>query len=513
MYKIKRLIKKVLIRLHILKRPEPIVQEEKTIPDFNMSYREKPVVVMQGGKYLEQLNCPENPAIALQVHAFFMDVMGEIVEILNSIPYPFDCYISTDTEEKKKEIVERLENECSIHYLQVDVMDNRGRDVGPFLQQMEPVIHNYKYIAHLHTKKSKHVDFGDDWRHFLFRNLFGGKEIISALLEKFEQDDKLGMIIPEVYPIVRQCLDWDNTKEDVQKLLESMGLHAELAESPICPVGDFFWARTDAVKILFEQKFKQADFQEEAGQINYTLAHVIERIWCYMVEAQGYRYEVCVNGMENTSQADSHMKRVAIYAFNNEIKKSDYLTIKKIMENFEDTFVVVQDDDAHREVLEMTGINSIICNTNDCKQMWTKVLLEKKQSIMEADEVALIDNSGIGPLFDLKQIMNSMSEKNYDCWSLFKTNISETIFSIVDLRKMQYEDVLSMIERDEVMPAAYVKESAYIGKWLFAEKPLMELSFDYIILHAPFIKKASVEHSRKNEKYLLDTFFESIQYK
>ena len=505
MYKIKQLIKKVLIRLHILRRPESIVQE-KTIPDFDMSYREKPLFVMQEGKYLEQLNCPENPTIALQVHAFFMDVMGEIVEILNSIPYPFDCYISTDTEQKKKEIVEQLERECSIHYLQVDVMDNRGRDVGPFLQQMEPVIHNYKYIGHLHTKKSKHVDFGDDWRHFLFRNLFGGKEIIGALLEKFEQDDKLGMIIPEVYPIVRECMAWDNTKDDVQKLLESMGLHAELAETPICPVGDFFWARTDAVKILFDQKFKQTDFQEEAGQINYTLAHVIERIWCYVVEAQGYRYEVCINGIGKTMQSDSHKKRVMVYAINNEIAKSDYLTIKEIVRNFENTFVVVQDDDAHSEVLEKTGINSIICNTDDCKKMWTKVLVENKQSIMEADEVALLDNSGIGPLFGLKQIMDSMSEKNYGCWALYRTNISETIFSIVNLRKVQYEDVLSMIERDETMQIAYVKESAYIGKWLFAEKPIMELAFDYIILHAPFIKKVSVEHSRTNEKYLLDAF-------
>lgn len=512
MYRIKQLIKKVLIRLHILKRPEPIVQvqEEKTIPDFDIESREQPVFVMQAGKYLEQLDNQERPLIALQVHVYFMDVMEEIVEVLNSIPYPFDCYVSTNTNEKKKEITELLRNECQIHYLQVDVMDNRGRDVGPFLQQMEPIIQNYKYIAHLHTKKSKHVDFGDDWRRFLFRNLFGGKEIVSAILEKFEQDEKLGMVIPEVYPIVRECLAWDNTKDDVQQLLESMGLHARLAEVPICPVGDFFWARTDAIKILFEQGFKQSDFQEEAGQINYTLAHVIERIWCYMVQAQGYRYEVCVNGIENTSQVDNRVKRVAIYACSEEITQADCFTIKKITENFEITFFAVQDADTHQKVLEMTGVDSIICNTDNCKQMWKNVLLDKQQSIKEADEVALIDNSGIGPLFDLKQIMNLMSVNNHECWSLFKTNISKSIFSIVNLRKIRYEDVLSMIERDDVMQIAYVKESAYIGKWLFTEKPISELAFDYIILHAPFVKKVSVEHTRVNEKYLLDRFFEII---
>jgi len=510
MYKIKQLIKKVLIRLHILKRPEPIVQEEKTIPDFNMSYREKPVVVMQEGKYLEQLNCPENPAIALQVHAFFMDVLGEIVEILNSIPYPFDCYISTDTEEKKKEIVERLENECSIHYLQVDVMDNRGRDVGPFLQQMEPVIHNYKYIAHLHTKKSKHVDFGDDWRHFLFRNLFGGKEIISAILEKFEQDDKLGMIIPEVYPIVRECLGWDNTKEDVQKLLGSMGLHAELAEFPICPVGDFFWARTDAVKILFDQNFKQTDFQEEAGQLNYTLAHVIERIWCYMVEAQGYRYEVCINGMANSKKTDTNTKRAAIYACSEEITEADCMTIKKLLKDFEMVFSVVKSESEREKILEKTSVDSELLITASNNQMWEYVLQRKWNEIEAFDEVALVDNSGIGPLFSLKQIMDDMSQNDYSDWSVFKTNISEAICSVINLNKNSKESVLSMIRNDVILSDAYVKESEYIGEWLFSEKPILELAFDYIVLHAPFVKKVSVEHTRENEKHLLENFFKKL---
>lgn len=511
MYKLKQFIKKVLMCLHLWKRHDAVqIQEDKHIPDFDISHREQPVFVFQKGKYLEELDNKEKPLIALQLHVFFMDVMGEIVDILNVIPYPFDCYISTDTKEKKEEIEELLTKECQIHYLQIDVMDNRGRDVGPFLQQMEPVIDNYKYIAHLHTKKSKHVDFGDDWRHFLLRNLFGGREIIGAILEKFEQDEKLGMVIPEVYPIVRECLAWDNTKADVQKLLEDMGLSAELADIPICPVGDFFWARADAVKILFAQGFKQSDFQEETGQINYTLAHVIERIWCYMVQAQGYRYEVCVNGMATASKSDNSVQRVAVYACSEEITLEDYFTIKKTRENFETIFCVVKDIDAHQKVLEVTGIDSIICNTDDCRIMWKKVLLDQQQSIMAVDEVALIDNSGIGPLFDLEQIMNFMSESNHECWSLFKTNISKSIFSVINLRKIKYEDVVSMIEQDEVMQIAYVKESAYIGKWLFAEEPISQLAFDYIILHAPFVKKVSVEHTRVNEKYLLDRFFEIV---
>lgn len=509
MYRLKQIIKKILIRLHIMKYLEFMrKQEKKQIPDFDMSHREYPVVVWQQGRYLAQLDCKEQPVIALQIHAFFMDVMEEIVDILKAIPYPFDCYISTDTEEKRNAITELLTKNCQIHYLQVDVMDNRGRDVGPFLQQIEPVIDNYKYIAHLHTKKSKHIDFGDDWRHFLFRNLFGGSNIISAILEKFEKDEQLGIVIPEVYPIVRECLAWDSTKEDVQQLLETMGLHAELGDIPICPVGDFFWARCDAVKILFEQGIKQSDFQEEDGQLNYTLAHVIERVWCYMVEAQGYRYEVCVNGMAGTTHNNNNVKRAAIYACGGEITSEDYDSIKKIVENFETTLLVVKTAEEYQEVLEMTGVEAIICNVDTCNQMWHKVCLDKQEIIKEVEELAFIDNSGVGPLFDLKQIMDYMSERELNAWSVFETNLSNTIFSVINLQKVQYMDMLMMIENNVTLPNAYVKESAYIGEWLFAEEPLSELAYDYILLHAPFIKKAGIKHARQNEKGLINKFFE-----
>lgn len=510
MYRAKQLIKKVLMRLHIINRPEVAtqVQEVKTIPDFDIEHREKPVVVMQEGNYLKQLDNPEKPLIALQIHAFFMDVMGEIVEILNSIPYPFDCYVSTDTEEKKKEIQELLTKKCAIHYLQVDVMDNRGRDVGPFLQQMEPVICNYKYIAHLHTKKSKHTDFGDDWRHFLFRNLFGGREIISAILEKFEQDEQLGLIIPEVYPIVRELMAWDNTRDDVQQLLEKMGLSSQLTDVPICPAGDFFWARTDAIRILFEQKFKQSDFQKEAGQLNYTLAHVVERIWCYMVEAQGYRYEVCINGLISSTKVTARFKRVAIYACSEELMEEDCKNIKKLTKYFEMVFPVVKTESERQKILKFVEMDSIISQSETNSQMWEYALQQKWDDVQEMDEVAFIDNSGIGPFFDLRQIMNYMSENSYEGWSLFKTNISKSIFTVINLKKTQYTEVLSMIHHDVILQDVYIKESAYIGEWLFADEPISQLAFDYIILHTPFVKKESIENTRENEKRLLNTFFE-----
>lgn len=508
MNRVKQLLKKILIKLHILDRPEENNISKKEIPDFDLQTRNEPEYIIRPGSYCQKLDDSTNPRIAIQIHAFFMDVMDEIIEILNMIPYPYDCYVSTDTEEKKEAICKMLSEQCSAHYYRVDVMVNRGRDVAPFLEQMAPVIGKYKYVAHLHTKKSKHTDFGDDWRHFLYRNMFGGRDCMAAILEMFEKDDKLGLVVPEVYPIVRELMAWDNTKDEVGKLLESMGLSAVLPERPMCPVGDIFWARTDAVKILFEQGIRQEDFQEEMGQLNYTLAHVIERIWCYLVQAQGYDYKVCINGMEQSKSEKSEIKRALIYQCCTDMTDADYAYMKKLEKCFAYMAVSVNSIEEKR-IIEGKGIADVVILTNGSKYtVWSAIQREYRDILSEMDEIAIADNSGVGPLYDMRQIMDAMTKKGYPLWSVFKAKPSQNVFSCFNLKQITLDDVTDLLEKDVESDYVYVKESAYIGEWLFAENPVTELSFDYIILHSPFITKKSLNCMRDNEKILVGHFFE-----
>jgi hypothetical protein len=52
---------------------------------------------------------------------------------------------------------------------------------------MKKVIKKYKYICHIHSKKSFHINFGDEWRNYLYFNLLGSNQI------------KLGLIFPEPF--------------------------------------------------------------------------------------------------------------------------------------------------------------------------------------------------------------------------------------------------------------------------------------------------------------------------
>jgi len=117
----------------------------------------------------------------------------EILQYLNHISVAYDLYISTDSEEKKKKILEILDN-YSIHYYEVEIYENRGRDILPMLLQMKDRISNYDYFLHLHTKKSVSLDNGENWRQYLFDHLLGSTEYVNSILDTFEKQENLGLI-------------------------------------------------------------------------------------------------------------------------------------------------------------------------------------------------------------------------------------------------------------------------------------------------------------------------------
>ncbi|MBR7071472.1 MAG: glycoside hydrolase family 99-like domain-containing protein [Clostridia bacterium] len=123
-------------------------------------------------------NCHFHKKIAVQVHMFYTETLAETIENLNKIPYPFDCFFSTDTEEKATLIRQTLKEKCNCEHFTVELFDSRGRDVAPFLVQMADRIDDYDYICHIHSKRTVTGDHGNEWRKYIFRHLFGSKEYL-----------------------------------------------------------------------------------------------------------------------------------------------------------------------------------------------------------------------------------------------------------------------------------------------------------------------------------------------
>lgn len=235
--------------------------------------------------------------IAVQVHVFYEEIFKNIINKINQIPFKYDIYISTTSEEKKL-IIEKYLIDSHHNNYEIKIMENKGRDVYPFINQMKYYFKYYKYICHLHTKKSEHKkNLGSNWSNYLYKNLIGSKETISDIIFDFEKNKKLGFIFPEEYYEIKKGIkDFENSnlslnsdnKEYMNFILDAIFHKYKVGEKLVFPVGNMFWAKTKAIYQIFKLKLK---FPDELGQINTTIMHAIERIWLYLVKINGYYYK------------------------------------------------------------------------------------------------------------------------------------------------------------------------------------------------------------------------------
>ena len=231
--------------------------------------------------------------ICLQIHIFYLDLLENIVTEINKIPYAFDCYISTDSTDKAEYIRNYFKSHSNAVNVIVEIYDNKGRDVYPLIAQMSKYVTKYKFICHMHTKKSKIDIFGDNWREYLFGSLFGSKENIENILKNLEMNQGLGIVFPKPFQNLENAIHWGLNKELAENVLQKLDIDIKLPVNNIVfPVGNMFWARVDAVLPIFTNTLAN-NFPNEKGQADGTIAHAIERLWVYTAEYNGYTFSYC----------------------------------------------------------------------------------------------------------------------------------------------------------------------------------------------------------------------------
>lgn len=249
----------------------------------------------------KKLNIKKNNSkIAIHVHAFYLDLLDEIIYNLNKMPYSYDLYVSTDSESKVRKIRDVLKNGLvNVNKLQVKKYINRGRDVLPFLSQMKPVFNDYDYVCHIHTKKSVTGTYGDSWRKYLYYNLFGTTQNLNSIFDIFNSRPDVGVIYPLYYTEIVDMIGIGGNKDNLIKLFEAMNLKIDKDFNNLSfPAGTMFWARSDALLPLFLLDIDSLKFDDENGQVDGTMPHAIERSICLVSNSQGYKSIQILNKTE-----------------------------------------------------------------------------------------------------------------------------------------------------------------------------------------------------------------------
>jgi len=225
--------------------------------------------------------------IAVQAHVFYEDLIEDVCGYVYNIPYPYDLYITTTSTAKAEYIRNKTRELIPGISPVVDVVENKGRDVLPFLTQMRPFIERYDYFCHIHTKRSLQSDIGDRWRNYLYDNLLGSQEKVKNIIFLFENNLKLGLLYPKNFYAVRRDITWGGNRPYVEQLLKDMKCDIELPLEPEFPAGNMFWGRVSAVKDVFFADIEKK-VPPEKGQIDGTIMHAVERVWLYLSRANGY---------------------------------------------------------------------------------------------------------------------------------------------------------------------------------------------------------------------------------
>ena len=173
--------------------------------------------------------------------------------------------------------------------------DNRGRDIRPFLQALRFANDlQYKYVCKLHTKKSLHRVDGSRWRDELFDRLIRSSAHVEKIIDRLKTQQHLGLLAPVgcITNLSDGPINIGNRKW-LDRLFERLDM-SELSNSydTQFPAGSMYWARVAALEhLLDENVFNLGDFELEAGQLDGTLAHSVERVIGLVVKKSGYTVE------------------------------------------------------------------------------------------------------------------------------------------------------------------------------------------------------------------------------
>ena len=235
----------------------------------------------------------KNVKIAVQAHVFYEDLIKEMIDKINNIPFKFDLYISTDTIQKKNIIENYVKKNTKANHYEILIIENKGRDLLPMLIQMRHKITSYEYLCHIHSKRENYTEFGNVWRNYLFENLLGNTEIIKDIFNTFLNKEEIGFIFPEVfYKFIKMpfMLGKSNTNY-LNYIINKISPGYQVGSIFKYPSGNMFWAKVDAIKQAFRNKYVKMVKNNDAEKIFNITSYANEAAWLYFVKINGYFYK------------------------------------------------------------------------------------------------------------------------------------------------------------------------------------------------------------------------------
>lgn len=179
--------------------------------------------------------------------------------------------------------------------------ENRGYDIWPFIKALKTVnLDEYEFLIKVHTKRdmgkivaiidNKYFFRGQYWRNMLL-SFISSKDNFHKCLVAFK-DPAVGMINNHrLFDRTRETTDNPHLVyclNESRKLLSEVGISAKPCDEVKYVAGTMFICRAAIFKPLQEMNFDVNQFAVVNRKNENDLAHVMERVFGWLVTSQGY---------------------------------------------------------------------------------------------------------------------------------------------------------------------------------------------------------------------------------
>lgn len=220
--------------------------------------------------------------ILVVAHVFYPEVWPDIEDRLSRIPEDYDLIVTLvrgPAESLEAHIGRRLPR-ARIHHV-----ENHGRDYGPLVDLARiGAFEGYDAVLKVHTKRSRHRLDGDAWRIELLDGLLPSPEGIRRIVDLIRRDRDIGLVVPTGH------LKGPETWGADQELVEALAARLPIAFDPdglLYPAGSMYWARPWLLQRLADLELGSHHFEPEAGHLDGSTAHAIERFVGVLTTAAG----------------------------------------------------------------------------------------------------------------------------------------------------------------------------------------------------------------------------------
>lgn len=235
--------------------------------------------------------------IAVLMHLFYQDLWSELAGYVANLRLPYDLYVNLAEGNPRTPLLTRtIQNRFS--GARVLATENRGRDIGGFLRLIAAVLasgEKYDSVILMHSKKTIHQPphHGLYWRTSLLRSILGWPDRATEVALTFVKDPDLGMVGSQDWLFNdenRPDLSSQQNRKYIDEYCRRLELHTNRSDFI---AGTMFWARAEPFLGVFARhdplamaaELEPGDHRDDGRP---TRTHALERVFGYIVTAQGY---------------------------------------------------------------------------------------------------------------------------------------------------------------------------------------------------------------------------------